>query len=209
MRIFPYEVNVWIGELIKMVCPLHCGWASYHLLRTWIEQNDEGRKNSVLPAWLLELDITFSTLGAPSSQAFGIGLNYTTSFPESSALSESSSQFLIINLFIYKCICVSPQDGDPFQSPKVGSCLTLRNELSEDTRVDRARDLVGKGCLGREQQGKRTQGNCSATRLAVSGFMVTVLVSRLSLANHLACAHMWSDSGSCLVACASISPGGF
>ena len=174
MRIFPYEVNIWIGELIKIVCPLHCGLASYNLLRTWIEQKDEGRKNLVLPAWLLELGITFPTLGAPSSQAFGVGLNYTTSFPESSVLSKSSSQFLIINFFIYMCICVSPQDGDPFQSPREGSCLTIRNELSEDTCADRARDFVGKGCLGREQQGKRTQGNCSATRLAVLGFVVTV-----------------------------------
>ena len=163
----------------------------------------EGRIRSFLP------DCLSWTLGAPSSQAFGVGLNYTTSFPEFLAVSESSSQFLIINLFIYMCICVSPQDGGPFQSPRVGSCLTLRNELSEDTCADRERDLVGKGGLGREQQGKRAQGNCSATRLAVSGFMVTVLASGLFLANHLACAHIWSDSGSCLVACASLSQGGF
>ena len=27
------------------------------------------------------------------------------------------------------------QEGDPFQGPKLGSCLTLRNELSEETHV--------------------------------------------------------------------------
>ena len=41
-----------------------------------------------------------------------------------------------------------------------------------------------KGHLGGEQQGKGTQENCSATWLAVSGFMVMGLVSGLSLANY-------------------------
>ena len=27
------------------------------------------------------------------------------------------------------------QEGDPFQGPKLGSCLTLGNELSEETHV--------------------------------------------------------------------------
>ena len=60
-----------------------------------------------------------------------------------------------------------------------------------------ARDCIGKG-LGGEQQGKGTQENCSAMWLAVSGFMVMGLVSRLSVANH-------SDSGSFLVVCAALS----
>ena len=34
--------------------------------------------------------------------------------------------------------------GDPFQGPKLGSCLTLGNELSEETRADKARDFIGK-----------------------------------------------------------------
>ena len=43
--------------------------------------------------------------------------------------------------------------------------------------------LLGKGCLGGEQQGKGTQENFSATWFAVSGFRVMGLVSKLSLAN--------------------------
>ena len=39
--------------------------------------------------------------------------------------------------------------GDHFQGPKVGSCLTLGNELSKETRADKARDVTGKGHLGR------------------------------------------------------------
>ena len=36
--------------------------------------------------------------------------------------------------------------GDPFQGPKVGSCLTLRNELSEVTHVLTKQEiLLGKG----------------------------------------------------------------
>ena len=41
----------------------------------------------------------------------------------------------------------------------MGSCLTLRKELSEETRDDKARDFIGRGHVGREQQGKRTQEN--------------------------------------------------
>ena len=88
--------------------------------------------------------------------------------------------------------------GDPFQGPQSGSCLTLGNELSEETRADKARDWIGKRCLGREQEGKGTQEDCSAMWLTVSGLMVMVLVSRFSLANH-------SGSGSFLVAHALLS----
>ena len=41
--------------------------------------------------------------------------------------------------------------GDPFQGPKLGSCLTLGNELSEETHADKARDFIGKGHTGGEQ----------------------------------------------------------
>ena len=35
---------------------------------------------------------------------------------------------------------------DPFQGPKVGSCLTLRNELSKETHVLTKQEiLLGKG----------------------------------------------------------------
>ena len=67
--------------------------------------------------------------------------------------------------------------GDPFQGPKLGSCLTLGNELSEETHADKARDFIGKGHPGGEQEGKGTQENCSATWLNVLGFMVMGLVS--------------------------------
>ena len=43
---------------------------------------------------------------------------------------------------------------------------------------------IGKGRLGGEQEGKGTLENCSATWLAVSGFIVMGLVSGLSLANY-------------------------
>ena len=91
---------------------------------------------------------------------------------------------------------------DLFQGPRVGSCLTLRNELSEETCAEKARDFIGKGYSGKEQQSKGTQENCSVVWLVVSGFMVIGLLSRLSLANH-------SHSGSFLVACASLSQDGF
>ena len=83
--------------------------------------------------------------------------------------------------------------GNPFQSPRVGSCLTLGNELSKETyELTKQEILLGKRLLGRGQQVKGTQEKCFATWLAVSGFMVAGLASWLSLANR-------SDSESFLV----------
>ena len=101
-----------------------------------------------------------------------------------------------LTLIGYKCC----RNGDPFQGPKLGSCLTLRNELSEETRADKARDFTGKGHPGGEQEGKGTQENCSAVWLKVSGFMVMGF-SGWSLANH-------SNSESFLVAHPSLSQDG-
>ena len=85
--------------------------------------------------------------------------------------------------------------------PKPGSCLTLGNELSKETHADKARDFIGKGHPGGEQEGKGTQENCSAAWLEVFGFMVMGLVFGWSLANH-------SNSESFLVAQASLSQDG-
>ena len=51
-------------------------------------------------------------------------------------------------LFLPKPACVSwgCRKGEPFQGPKLGSCLTLRNELSEETHVLRKQEiLLGRG----------------------------------------------------------------
>ena len=70
-----------------------------------------------------------------------------------------------------------------------------------DTHADKARGFFGKGLQGGEQQGKGTQENCSATWLAMSGFMVMGLVSGWSLTNHF-------NSESFLVAHALLSKDG-
>ena len=66
----------------------------------------------------------------------------------------------------------------------MGSCITLRKELSKETCADKARDFIGRGHPGGEQQGKGVQENCSATWLTVAGFMLIGLLSGLSLASH-------------------------
>ena len=98
-------------------------------------------------------------------------------------------------------VAICCRKGDPFQGLKLGSCLTLGNELSEETHADKARDFIGKGHLGGEQEGKGTQENRSAEWLAVWGCMVMGLVSGWSLANH-------SNSESFLVAHTSLSQDG-
>ena len=85
-------------------------------------------------------------------------------------------------------------------------CVLLPNTrkwiVRGDTHADKARDLIGKGRPGGEQQGKATQENCFAMGLTVSDIMVMGLVTRLSLANH-------SDSGPFLVPRASLGQDGF
>ena len=48
----------------------------------------------------------------------------------------------------------SCRKGDPFQGPKLGSCLTLRRESSEETRADKASDFIGKGHPDGEQEAR-------------------------------------------------------
>ena len=51
---------------------------------------------------------------------------------------------LCVSVKFYKFICF--RKGDPFQGPKRDSCLTLRNELSEETHVLAKQEiLLGKG----------------------------------------------------------------
>ena len=80
--------------------------------------------------------------------------------------------------------------GDPFEGPKLGSCLTLGNELSEETHVLTKQEiLLGKGTWvesSRVREPRRTALPHGSV------FMVMGLVSGLSLANH-------SDSESFLV----------
>ena len=43
-------------------------------------------------------------------------------------------------------VAICCRKADPFQGPKLGSCLTLRNELSEETNVlTKQKTLLGKG----------------------------------------------------------------
>ena len=71
------------------------------------------------------------------------------------------------------------------------------------------KDFIRKGRLDRDQQGKGTQENCSATCLTVSGFPEGGLVSGLSPAKYPVPAHVWSDSGLFVAAHASLSQDGF
>ena len=60
--------------------------------------------------------------------------------------------------------------------------------IQGDTQAGKAKDFIGKGHPGREQQGKETQESCSSPWFGISGFMVVGLVSGLSLAN---CSDWW------------------
>ena len=95
-----------------------------------------------------------------------------------------------MSLSYFRSFCC--RKGDPFQGPKLGSCLTLGNELSKETHVLTKQEILfGRGPWA-ESSRVREPRRTAATWLAVLGFMLMVLVSRLSLANR-------SDSESFLV----------
>ena len=92
---------------------------------------------------------------------------------------------------------------DLFQGLKLGSCLTLGNELSEKTHVLTKQEIfLGKGTLVESSRVREPRRTALPHGLPHgSGFMVMGLVSWLSLANH-------SDSESFLVVNALFSQDG-
>ena len=63
-------------------------------------------------------------------------------------LGVSNGFFLGVALlyFMFQDLSNCCRKGDPFQGPKVGSCLALRNELSEETHVLTKQEiLLGRG----------------------------------------------------------------
>ena len=84
--------------------------------------------------------------------------------------------FIISEIFFLYQYCCSK--GDPFQGPKLGSCLTLGNELSEEAHVLTKQEiLLGKGAWVESSRVREPRRTALA---AVSGFMVMGLVSGLS-----------------------------
>ena len=94
------------------------------------------------------------------------------------------------------------QEGGPRPEPENGFLFNTQKWIIEDTHTGKARDFIGKGRPGGEQQGQGTQEDGSAMWLPVLGFIVMGLVSKLSLVNH-------SDTGSFLVLWASLRQDGF
>ena len=90
------------------------------------------------------------------------------------------SQKLKWNEFCSNCC----RKGDPSQSPKLGCCLTLGNELSEEMHVLTKQEiLLGKGPQAESSRVTEPRRTALPHGSAVSGFMVMGFVSGLSLAN--------------------------
>ena len=74
---------------------------------------------------------------------------------------------------------------DPFQGPKVGSCLTLRSELSEETHVLTKQEiLLGRGPRVESSKVREHRRTALPHVSQPWVFMVMGLVLGLSLASH-------------------------
>ena len=60
-------------------------------------------------------------------------------------------------------VAICCRKGDPFQGPTLGSCLTLRNELSKETHVQTKQETLFGKAPGWSTVGKGTQEDCSAS----------------------------------------------
>lgn len=70
------------------------------------------------------------------------------------------------------------QEGDPFQSPIIGSCLILRNELSEETHVLTEEEiLLGRGARVESHRVRELRRTALPRDSEASGFMERGLVS--------------------------------
>ena len=99
-------------------------------------------------------------------------------------------------------VTICYRKGDPFQGLKLSSCLTLGNELSEETHVLTKQEILLGQSTRVESSRVREPRRTVLLRGSQSGFMVMGLVSRWSLANH-------SNSGSFLVVHTLLSQDGF
>ena len=97
------------------------------------------------------------------------------------------------NIFFFLTDCC--REGDTFQGLRVASCLTLGNEVSEETHVLTKQEiLLGRGAQAESSRLREPRRTALPCDLQSWGFMVLGLASEFSLANH-------PDSGPFLVEC--------
>ena len=94
--------------------------------------------------------------------------------------------FSISIYYLSISVMVSPEGG-PLSGSESGVLSNTQKWIVwGDTRTDKAKDFIGKGRPGGEQQGKGSQENCSAMWLPVSGFMVMGLAFQV-VSGHSSC----------------------
>ena len=111
-----------------------------------------------------------------------------------------TSESLLVLHWSAQYVCCRKKDL--FQNPRVGACLTLGNELPEETHVLTKRETLSGRGTSVESSRAREPGGLLCHVAPSLGFMVMGLVSGLSLASH-------SDSRSFLVVYTSLSQDGF
>ena len=91
------------------------------------------------------------------------------------------------SVIAHKPVCC--RKGDPFQGLKLGFCITLGNELSEETHLVTKQEILLR--KGTQVESSRVREPRRTDLPHGSGFMVMALVSGLSLANFLTQSPSW------------------
>ena len=118
--------------------------------------------------------------------------------------SEPLGSGVLSQTFISIHLCC--RTGDLFQGPRMGSYLTLRNELSEEPQVPiKKQTLLGRGTWAESSRMKEPE-KCSVVCLWFYGNGVSFWV----VSGQLSCsAYTWSGPGFFLVVCTPLSQDGF
>lgn len=121
--VFLGKIRIWIGRFSKLDCPPQCWWATFKLLKVWIQQKSEkGGIHSFFLSHCLSWNIFFSPVlklkshyHPPRCLALGLRLYYPTGFPGPSAHRHRPWDFsvsiklwadLIFNYLIIKFITI-------------------------------------------------------------------------------------------------------
>lgn len=95
-------------------------------------------------------------------------------------MSDGTSLALLCSAKEYNTNCCRKEDR--FQGPVVGSCLTLGNELSQETRADEAGDFSGKGSRvesSRVREPRRTALLHGSRSRAFPGWLWLICLTRV------------------------------
>ena len=155
-----FLINIWYGWLIILILAILTGCIKYIVILTSLSVMTM-TLSILLCVYLLTVCLSQQSVYSHFLPIFknwvdchSLSFDYFLNIPYTSLLSSmwfaNTFSQVVVSLFILSTVSFCCRKGYPLQGLRVGSCLTLRNELSEETHVLTKQEiLLGKGTRGR------------------------------------------------------------